>query len=206
MTGPTGAPGWSNRPNWLAARVQQAQEDCSQAQLVHWCNRLWQHWTHGATGVTGSLEQQAPQAQATGGPTGTGRTGPTGPTGHRWCNRPNRSLLHGSNWTHRCNRPQHWTHRRYWCNGFPWSNRPNWLAHGCNRSNRSLLHGCNWTHRSNRSNWLLEQQVQQAQPVTGSTGATGPTGPINTNAWLITGNAGTNPTGYFIGTTDTMLW
>jgi hypothetical protein len=36
----------------------------------------------------------------------------------------------------------------------------------------------------------------------GSTGSTGPTGTFNVNAWLLTGNAGTNPTVNFIGTTD----
>ena len=41
----------------------------------------------------------------------------------------------------------------------------------------------------------------------GPTGPTGPTGPSGSlNAWSLTGNAGTNPTTNFIGTTDAQDW
>ena len=43
--------------------------------------------------------------------------------------------------------------------------------------------------------------------LTGLTGATGPQGtPGSLNAWSLTGNAGTNPTTNFIGTTDAQDW
>jgi hypothetical protein len=46
--------------------------------------------------------------------------------------------------------------------------------------------------------------------LTGPQGVTGPAGPQGTpgsqNAWSLTGNAGTNPTTNFIGTTDTQDW
>jgi hypothetical protein len=41
---------------------------------------------------------------------------------------------------------------------------------------------------------------------TGATGATGPTGTFSVNAWLITGNVGTNPTTNWIGTNDNFDW
>jgi hypothetical protein len=37
---------------------------------------------------------------------------------------------------------------------------------------------------------------------TGPTGPTGPTGSFSVNAWLLTGNSGTDPSVNFIGTTD----
>ena len=51
---------------------------------------------------------------------------------------------------------------------------------------------------------------QGIQGATGPTGATGPQGlqgtPGSLNAWSLTGNAGTNPTSNFIGTTDAQDW
>lgn len=41
-----------------------------------------------------------------------------------------------------------------------------------------------------------------ATGATGGIGATGPTGTFSVNAWLLTGNAGTNPPTNFLGTTD----
>ena len=146
----------------------------------------------GATGPQGTIGLTGPQGTA--GATGlTGPAGPAGATGANGSNGKNTlvkttSEAAGANCT---------------SGGVK-------IEYGLDANNNGIL------DLSEINATLTKYVCNGATGATGASGATGPTGatgpqgiqgtPGSQNAWSLTGNAGTNPTTNFIGTTDAQDW